>query len=68
MLIKSCRDMILIDQRFLLKKEWYRQFLKTMSGPYLQWSFFLLQKCLVRKLKMCENEGGRSHSDANKMS
>ena len=68
MLIKCQRDMILTDQGFHLKGEQYRQFLEAICGPYLQWIIFLLEKCLVQKMKMHENEGGWAHSDANKIS
>ena len=66
MLIKSYRDMILTDQRFHLKEEQYRQFLNAIYGQYFQQIFCLLKKCLVRNMKMHENEGGRAHSYANK--
>ena len=44
MLIKSCRDMILIDQRFLLKKEWYRQFFKNHEWAISSIEFFSASK------------------------
>ena len=68
MLIKSHRNIISTDHGFHLKGEQYRQFLEPICGPYLQQTFFLLEKCLVQKMKMHENEGGWAHSDANKIS
>ena len=68
MLINSHREMLLTDQGFHLKGEQYREFLEAICGPYLQQIFFLLEKCLVRNIKMHENEGGRAHSDTNKLS
>ena len=63
-LIKSQRDMILTDQGFHLKEEQYRQFLEAIYGQYIRQIFCLFKKCLVRNMKMHENEGGRAHSYA----
>ena len=58
MLIKTYRDMVLTYQGFHLKEEQYRQFLETVYRQYPQYIFFLIEICLVRKMKMHENEGG----------
>ena len=62
--------MILTDHGFYLKGEQYRQFLEAINGPYIKYIFFLLEKYLVRKIKMHENQGGgltqmliKSHRD-----
>ena len=67
MLIKSHRVMILTDHGFHLKGEQYRQFLEAIYGPYLQQIFFLLEKYLFRNMKIHKSQGGRAHSDANKI-